>query len=540
MGIPLKIRLIDEVRCQVTGLTTLDRNLVYKKLTIFVPNAQFMSKYKAGIWDGKIHFFDSNGVTYIGLLSELAKLINIDFYDISVEPYEGYKESPQFGSVDENYFSDFVWEPGHRLEGQPIILEEHQVNGINALLNNHKGMISYATGAGKTIISSALAKKVTEKGRLLIIVPSRDLVINTANQIKYFGIDCGIVGESETRQEDYSKKCVVTTWQGISTMLRRCKGHGYHQDKAKRLNRKQNEAYFNHNQTVYDVLTQQIKEQQEFAMADVKQAQEELEALKAGVIGILLDECHKGSSHEIKTILNEIFPYVQIRWGMTGTIPKVVADKYNLYGSIGPVVGKLTSKELQDKGFLANCYINMIKLQDLRIFANYADENEVLSSDANRLSWIAKYCDLISKKYGNMLILVNRIAEGDILLSEMKALGSDVIFLNGKDTTKKRTEQYAEINYENNKVIIATVQIASTGINIPRLFNLVMIDVGKSFTRVIQSIGRALRLGSDKTYAYVHDISSTTKYSKKHYAERKKYYIEEGHPITEQTVKDWG
>ena len=61
----------------------------------------------------------------------------------------------------------------------------------------------------------------------------------------------------------------------------------------------------------------------------------------------------------------------------------------------------------------------------------------------------------------------------------------DSTFVSGSVKVKDRKETYDEIKEEDNKVIIATYGVASVGLNIPRIFNLVLIEPGKSFVRVI-------------------------------------------------------
>ena len=55
-----------------------------------------------------------------------------------------------------------------------------------------------------------------------------------------------------------------------------------------------------------------------------------------------------------------------------------------------------------------------------------------------------------------------------------------------------------------------------------------MLEPGKSFVRVIQSIGRGIRKASDKDYLNVLDLTSNLKYSKRHLTERKAFYKEQG------------
>lgn len=533
-----QIKLLNEIKCQITGLSVIDKNILYSKLAIFIPSAIYQPTYKLGRWDGKIHYFENNGVTYINLIQEMFQLVSPDNYRFTLIPYENYQPVVPFETIDENYFSDFVWEKGHRLEGQPIKLEEHQVYGINSLLQNQKGMLCFSTGSGKTLISAALARKVCERGKFLIIVPSRDLVVNTASQLNYLGIPTGTAFEDD-RIEEYSKRCVVTTWQGIHSMYQRSKGENIYKKQIKELERQQNKAYYSGNTNEFDRLRTNINELKNLSLKDIEKATNELNALKEGVYGFLYDEAHLGKASVSKQILTEMFPFVKVRWGCTGTIPKDKADRMCLISSIGPVVATMTSKELQDKNFLASCDIKMIRMIDSRMFLDYTSEFENISVDKPRLTYIAKYIDKIAKETGNTLVLVNRIKQGEILLSELQKIGADAVFLDGMDSVKKRTGEYKKINEETNKIILATAQIASTGINIPRLFNLVLLDYGKSFVKVLQSVGRALRLGSDKTHAVVHDISATTKYAKKHYRERKKFYQEENLPVEEIAWSDW-
>ena len=289
------IRVINEIICQVIGLTEFDKDLLYKEYGVFIPSARYQPKYKVGLWDGKIHYFEKDGKTFINLLQDIFTKIDASKYTFRMEAYEGFVPAEPFKLINENYFSDFVWEKGHRLEGQPILLEPHQVNGANALLSNHKGMICYSTGSGKTLISAVLAKKVCERGKFLIIVPSRDLVINTANQLNYLGIETGTAFEND-RIEEYSKKCVVTTWQGISSMYRRCKGKNYYQDKIKELEKEQTRAYYNHNEEICKQIRNEINELKIKSAEDVVKAQNELNALKEGVVGFLFDECLDGNT----------------------------------------------------------------------------------------------------------------------------------------------------------------------------------------------------------------------------------------------------
>ena len=52
------------------------------------------------------------------------------------------------------------------------------------------------------------------------------------------------------------------------------------------------------------------------------------------------------------------------------------------------------------------------------------------------------------------------------------------------------------------------------GINIPRIFNPVLIESGKSFVRVIPTIGRGIRKAKDKDFVQIWDITFSCKFAK--------------------------
>ena len=108
----------------------------------------------------------------------------------------------------------------------------------------------------------------------------------------------------------------------------------------------------------------------------------------------------------------------------------------------------------------------------------------------------------------------------------------------GVTKAQERKDHYDEVADATGKVIIATYGVAAVGINIPRIFNLVLLEPGKSFVRVIQSIGRGIRKAEDKDHVQIWDITSTCKFAKRHLTKRKAFYREAAYPFTIQKL-DW-
>jgi superfamily II DNA or RNA helicase len=167
------------------------------------------------------------------------------------------------------------------------------------------------------------------------------------------------------------------------------------------------------------------------------------------------------------------------------------------------------------------------------VHTDYQAELKYLTTDTARLEYIGKMMNKVSQT-GNTLILVDRISAGEMLRDLMP--GST--FISGAVKIKDRKETYDTIREGTNEVIIATYGVAAVGLNIPRIFNLVLLEPGKSFVRVIQSIGRGVRKAKDKDFVQIWDLTSTCKFAKRHLTQRKKFYAEAQYPFTIEKI-DW-
>jgi superfamily II DNA or RNA helicase len=203
-------------------------------------------------------------------------------------------------------------------------------------------------------------------------------------------------------------------------------------------------------------------------------------------------------------------------------------DQVSLLVSLGPVIGKLSAKELQDKGVLAQCHVNIVQLKDKVEFTNYQSELKHLLEDSNRLDTIAALIEKVNLT-GNTLVLVDRVNAGKEIVSR---LGSNAVFVNGGTGLTERKAEYDEVATSDDKIIVATYGVAAVGINIPRIFNLVLIEPGKSFVRVIQSIGRGIRKAEDKDHVQIWDVTSSCKFAKRHLTQRKQFYKEANYPFS--------
>jgi superfamily II DNA or RNA helicase len=486
----MSVRLViqDEVNIKFENLPLDARKKLANTFKYEIPYARYHPAYKLGRWDGMVSLFGLGGTGYLSQLEQILGILHS--LRISVDDIDDRRTSGQFNfeTVTETYWADQgkVWPKGHQQAGQPIMLRDYQVDAINNFLTNPQSLQEIATGAGKTITTATLSQLAEKFGRTITIVPNKSLVEQTEEDFINVGLDVGVYYGD---RKDLNKTHTICTWQSLNILDKKSKNHEH------------------------DIVT--------------------LAEFLDGVKCVIVDEVHMAKAEVLKSLLTQNLCNAPIRWGLTGTVPKEKFESEQIFASIGPVVGGIKAHELQERGVLSNCHVNVAQLIDLPEFTSYAEELKYLVTDDDRMIYISKLVKKISET-GNTLVLVNRIDSGKFLVNEIE----DSVFISGEVKTKDRKEEYDEVKTSTNKIIVATYGVAAVGINIPRIFNLVLLESGKSFTRVIQSIGRGIRKAEDKDFVQIWDITSTCKYAKRHLTERKKFYKEAKYPFTLEKV-DW-
>lgn len=479
-----KLIIRDEVNVKIEGLELGTRTALVKRYKYEIPGARYQPAVRLGRWDGKVPFFNLGGTTYINLLPEILAYLDEQGYDIEVEDTRPYRTTFEFQEVNELSYSHIMWPKGHPKAGEPMELRDYQPEIINRFFANPQCVQEVATGAGKTVITAALADGVSAYGRSIVIVPNKSLVTQTEEDFINMQLDVGVYFGD---RKEYNRTHTICTWQSLNNLLK---------------NTKNDEAEI----TIGEFLE--------------------------GVVAVIVDETHQAKADALKTLLSGPFAQVPIRWGLTGTIPKEDYARQSIFCMLGPVVGQLSASELQEAGHLAQCHVNVVQLVDHKEYTNYQSELKFLVETAERLDYIAQLISTISDS-GNTLILVDRISAGRALAERLP----NSVFVSGATKAGERKEHYDEVAEATNKIIIATYGVAAVGINIPRIFNLVLLEPGKSFVRVIQSIGRGIRKAADKDFVQIWDITSTCKFAKRHLTKRKVFYKEANYPFTIEKVE---
>jgi len=441
-----------------------------------VPGAKFMPQYRRRNWNGEIHLFDMRSKQiYVGLLDKIVNFCEQYNYTYKFQDNKFYgqpfevNESISYEGVKDYMQSICSHNP-----------RQYQVEGVyDALRHNRKLLIS-PTASGKSLMIYSLVRYYVDKGqKILLVVPTTSLVEQMYKDFQDYGWDaesyCHRIYSGKEKTNEHS--VTITTWQSVYKLER---------------------SFF-----------------EEYSV----------------IIG---DEAHLFKSKSLIDIMTKLH-HAKYRFGFTGTLDGTQTHKWVLEGLFGPSYKVTKTDELMKQGHLSQLDIQCLVLKHLpKVFETYEDEIQYLISHEQRNKFIT---NLTLDLKGNTLVLFSRVeAHGAILYEKInnnKRNDRKVFFIHGGVDTEER-EMVREITErENNAIIVASYGTFSTGINIKNLHNVIFASPSKSRIRNLQSIGRVLRKGKNKTKAVLYDISddctykSRKNYTLNHLIERIKIYNEE-------------
>ena len=446
------------------------------QFTFEVPGAKFSPAYKNKYWDGKIRLFNTQTKQiYVGLLDKVIQFCKDHNYTYDFQPSKFYglpfevNEQISLEGVKDYMNAICKYSP-----------RSYQVEGVyDALRHNRKLLIS-PTASGKSLMIYSIVRYFVETGKnTLIVVPTTSLVEQMYKDFADYGWDvgsfCHKIYAGKERETD--SQVIITTWQSIYKLPRK---------------------YF-----------------ERFSV----------------VIG---DEAHQFKSKSLISIMTKLAD-AKFRYGFTGTLDGTQTHKWVLEGLFGPSYKIIKTDELMKKGHVATLDINVLLLKHPpNKFETFEDEIQYIINHDRRNKFIR---NLALDLKGNTLILFARVeGHGEPLYNLINSNSLEqrhVFFVHGGVDTEDREKVRSITENENNAIIVASYGTFSTGINIKNLHNVIFASPSKSRIRNLQSIGRILRKGSNKTKATLYDIAddisfkSRKNYTLNHLIERIKIYNEE-------------
>ena len=472
----MKISKVNEVYLEVEVDEDISRELS-DYFTFEVPGAKFMPQFRNRMWDGKIRLFSPhNGRIYVGLLPYIKEYCSKKSIEYIME-----KGVENDRNVIRESVRDFAESLRPRSRGKHIQFRDYQIDAIWHAIQSNRCLLLSPTASGKSLIIYTLVRYYHLMNlKTLILVPTTSLVEQMYSDFIDYGWEDKNLHRVYAGMDKGSKKpVVISTWQSIYKLHR---------------------PYF---------------------------------AQYGCIIG---DEAHLFKAKSLTDIMAKSGE-VKYRFGLTGTLDGTQTHRLVLEGLFGQVKKIITTKELIDRGTLAELDIDCIVLkhteeeaQRVRYYT-YAEEINYLVSHPKRNKFIEKLCKSIT---GNTLLLFQLVEKhGSLLYNELKKLDRKVFFVYGGTTTDTREKIRAITELEKDAIIVASYGTFSTGINIRNIHNIVFASPSKSRVRVLQSIGRGLRQTDDKSRVKLFDVSDNVSYKSRpnftyrHFTQRLNIYKEE-------------
>lgn len=450
-----------------------------------VQAAKFMPQFRKRHWSGKIHLFKLRGhLIYRGLLARV----------LEFAAQRQYPVTNHVPHVPDHTIADAHARLERVVRKLPLTVRDYQIAAVRAMLAENRGIVLSPTGSGKSLIIYLITCLLQQ--RTLIIVPTTGLVSQMAHDFTTYGFDAQHIQSIQAgRDKTITAPIVVSTWQSIYDMPA---------------------SYFEQFGTV------------------------------------IVDEVHLAKAKSLTGLLEKCGTIAH-RFGFTGTLDDTQAHRLILEGLFGSVVRVTTTKQLMDEQHLTPLQVHMCVLKypqsECRHIrrALYQDEVEYVVQHPLRLDIVAR---LTAKTTGNVLVLFNYVEKhGKPLYAAIRAQvpNRSVHFISGETDVEDRERIRQTVMASHDHIIVASYGTCSTGINIPNLDTLIFASPSKSKIRVLQSIGRGLRLADGKTHARLIDfvddlrIGASVNHTFRHAEQRVQYYMSEHFPFTmhEMSLEDW-
>lgn len=474
-----------------------EEEVVYKKLwkrfSFEAPGKDFNPSYKARFWDGYIRLFSQKtGKIYAGLLLDLVGFGKDQGWDIRIDKALVHSF---LRDVDETVVDKWLSGLNLSAHGKEITTRDFQNDLIKKVICGKRLAGLSATSSGKSLVIYCLVRWFLEmsddfdeaEDEILIVVPSTILVDQMYSDFEdYSSLNGWDVGSKVAkiyagREKDVGVPVRISTWQSLF---------------------KESPEYFDR------------------------------------VRFVLVDECHKAKADGIRKLV-EMCLNAEYRVGLTGTLDSVECNEMIITGLFGRVVRVISTKDLIERGDAAKPDIHMDILvhpepEETGTKMTYPDE---VSYFRNSDLLHRHISELVGGLQGNTMILAVNVDEFIVPLSEtlMRDFPDKrILVIHGSVKQGERSEIRKIMEENDDCVLVCSYETVGTGFSVRNIQNMIFAQSYKSIIKIVQAIGRGIRLKEGKNSVIIHDLinvfeNNPNTYSYEHGIARMKIYKGEGH-----------
>jgi superfamily II DNA or RNA helicase len=446
--------------------------------TYFAPNYKFHPKFRNRVWDGKIRLVNTQtGLIYAGLAKTIKKFCDSRNYPLTFDyelVYDNVSEHEILDHIDKLKISD------------KFDKRDYQINSVVKCIRTGRRTLLSPTSSGKSLIIYFISTWYKNLKKL-IIVPTIQLVNQMEGDFRDYGYKGKIHKSTDglSKDNDIDADVVITTWQSLNNGKTKMPPKWYKQ------------------------------------------------------FGVVFgDEAHGAKAVSMIEIMCNL-KQCKYRFGTTGTLDDQPLNQATIEGLFGPQYSSITTKDMIDRGFASKLKIKCIVLRypktDTQAVKDmdYHSEVNFLVSHQKRNEFIK---NLTLSLKGNRLVFFRLRDHGEAIYSMFQDCGVEHVFhIDGTVDVDSREDIRKTIETKNDAILVASLGTTSTGTNIKRLHHMIAASPSKSKIKVLQSIGRMLRLHEEKEEkgAILYDIVDDLTHGKKqnftleHFIERCKIYDQE-------------
>lgn len=428
--------------------------------TFFAENYKFDKRYTRKKWDGKIRLLSRvDRKLPKGLVPSLVKYCDDNGYTVECDPE--FRTDPVTMEDIENFIK--------RLDlPAKFEVRDYQKASIFECISSGRKTLESPTSSGKSLMIYILTMWYATKS--LIIVPSLGLVSQMADDFRDYGYTGSILLSTDgiDRSSWVSEDIVISTWQTLENGVNSTSEEWYEQ----------------------------------FGL----------------VFG---DEAHGAKAKSVSKIISSMTK-TKYKFGTTGTLDDIPVNRATIIGLFGPRYKSISTREMIDSGFASDIKIKCLvlkypdhkrkeywqsvydpKTKEFRS-KSYHEEVDFIIDYTRRLNFIV---NLALSLEGNKIIFFKNREQGKNIVNALKKkTNKPVYYIDGTVSKDTRESIRKTLNEEDGSFLVASKPTTATGISINRLHHMIFADSSKSKIKVLQAIGRMLRLHPSKRTTYLYDI----------------------------------
>ena len=453
------IVVLGNIYSKIIRCTPDEFKLYREVLTFFAPNYWFNPRFKAGNWDGQIKLFQTKEFP-TGLLPSVQSVIP----NLIVKER---KSRIDLTKIESNILNT------KKMSGKYA----YQLDVVRTAVDKRRGIISVATGGGKTVIAAGIIKYLNLP--TLFLVPTKDLLLQThAVFTKEIG---GVIGIWGSGKEDLQKITVAMPKTVVN-----------------RLSKKKYKEFVKSRECIF------------------------------------CDECHLSSAKTWQKVL-KASTGAGYRYGLSGTpFCKTDLDNANVMAYLGGEIYKISNDDLIQLKANSTPVVTFFKLMHLTKEVKYPEIYTacIVESKRRNNQAVDTALNLLKDSKEVVLMLVQKIEHGNILAQLLKDKDLDVTFCYGDSDIELREKALDDLRSGKIKVLILS-RIGELGVDIPNLSSLIYAGGGKSTVGTLQRIGRLLRNPTNKRnlVKFYDFYDYSIPFLEQHSQKRLEDYTEEGFEI---------